>query len=77
MIIETEFAVNAVHQLHNTNNFIDDLIFAHEDVRIILGEGTHTHEAVESAAEFVTMNKAQFCPAQWQFTITVQAFVIK
>ena len=77
VIFKAEFAVDAVHKLHNADDLVDDLVFAHVDVGIVLRERAHAHQPVERARKLVTVNKPQLSPAQRQFAIAVQTFVVE
>ncbi len=45
--VETEVFVHIQRQLDEIRGFLTDLLLSSEDVRVILGEATHTHNAVQ------------------------------
>ena len=54
-VLETEGLVDGHQQFADALRFIDDLLFGTEDVRVILGEGTHPHQAVQRSGWFIAM----------------------
>ena len=69
MIFKAEQLVNAVDELRNAFDLVFDLIRGHEDVRIILGEAAHTHQAVQLAGFLMTVNDTKLTHAQRQVAV--------
>ena len=59
VLIETEVVIDTVEQVAEIAHFLDQLILAHEDVRIVLGELAHAHDAVERAVRLVAVAAAE------------------
>ena len=59
-LIEAEVAVNLEDQARDRDRLLGDLILGDEDVRIVLGEGAHAHQAVQCARGLVAMHLAEF-----------------
>ena len=49
--------------------------FGAKDVAIVLGEGPHTHDAVQAARGFIAVALAKFAKAQGQVAVTLDALV--
>ena len=72
MVFEAELLVHRVDEVHDADDFIGELVGAHEQVRVILGEATNAEQAVQRAAHFVTVHNAQFACANRQVAIAVR-----
>ena len=56
--LEAELAVDAVGELAERAHFLDDLVLAAEDVRVVLGELAHPHQPVQRAVRLVAVAAA-------------------
>ena len=50
-----------------------DLVLGAEDVRVVLGEGTHAHQPVQRARRLVAMARAELGHAQRQVAVRLDA----
>ena len=69
LIGEAEILVDAVGQLAEGADLLNDLLFSAEDVRIILRKLAHTHQTVERSVRFVAMATAHLAQADRQVAI--------
>ena len=72
MIFEPEELVHLVDELDDALDLGRDLLGGHEDVRIVLREAAHAHEAVKLAALLMAMDEAEFAHADGQILIAVR-----
>ena len=52
-----------------------DLLLGHEDMRIVLGEGAHAHQAVQRARGLIAVHLAELGEAQRQLPVTAQTLL--
>ena len=69
MVFQAEYAVHLLVHGHALDDFFLHLVLGHENVGIVLGEAAYTEEAVESAAQFMTMNQAEFTDPHGQIPV--------
>ncbi len=67
--IETQRTVYVAHHPEIHFDFVHDLIFAAEDVCVVLRHRAHSHQAVQRARAFRAMEPAEFREAQRQVAI--------
>ena len=68
-----EVLVDAVGQRAEGAHFLDDLVLAAEDVRIVLGELAHAHQPVQRAVRLVAVAAAVLVDAQRQVAVGFDA----
>ena len=66
---EAEILVDPVGQRAEILHFVHDLVFAAEDMRIVLRELAHAHQPVQRAVRFVAVAAAIFVDAQRQVAV--------
>ena len=66
-------AVDREDQLVDLVALFGELLLGAEDMRVVLGEGAHPHEAVQRARRLVAVDRAEFGEAQRQFAVAAQA----
>ena len=71
IIVEAEVAVDAVEQVAEGAHLLDDLVLAAEDVRVVLGELAHAHEAVQRAVRLVAVAAAELGEPQRQVAVAI------
>src|SRR5699024_9609182 len=69
VVFEAEYLVNAVNEVDNAEDLIHQLIGSAEDVGIVLSEAADTHQAMQGAAELMTVYNTQLTHADGQVTI--------
>ena len=69
MIREAETAVDLVDQAHYALDLVLDLLPGHENMRIVLGEAAHAHQAVQLAGLFMTVHQSQLADPKRQVTV--------
>ena len=57
-ILKAEFGINLVDQVNNADDLVGNLLAAHEDVRIVLGEATNAEKPVQCAAQLMAVHDA-------------------
>ncbi len=72
---EAEVVVHVQGQLDEVGGFLLHLIFGAEDVRVVLHEATHAHDAVQGAGRLVTVAGTELGQAQRQVAVALQALV--
>ena len=72
-IFEAEVLVDAVSKLTESAHFLDHLIFAAKDMRVVLRKLADAHDAVQRAMRFVAVATAIFVKAQRQVAIAFDA----
>ena len=65
-IVEAEVAVHREQQLADRDRLAGDLILGAEDVRVVLGEAAHPHDAVQGPGRLVAVTAAKLGEAQRQ-----------
>ncbi len=70
---EAKIAVHRVEQIAEIRDFTDQLILAHEDMGVVLGELAHPHQPVQRAVRLVAVAAAEFGHADRQFAIAGDA----
>ena len=70
-VLEAELGVDLVDQVHDVGDLVGDLVGAHEDVRVVLGEAAHAEQAVQRAAQLVAVHQTQLAHAQRQLAVGV------
>ena len=58
-VVEAEAAIDVEQELADLAGFLGDLRLGAEHVRVVLREGSHTHESVQRARRFVAMHLAE------------------
>ena len=76
MVFETEQAVNAVDQSDYAGDFVFDLFFCHEDMRVILVEASYTHQTMQSTALFVSVYQTDFSNTHRQVSVGVHILFV-
>ena len=66
---KAQVLVDLVEQITECPDLIDDLVFAAEDVAIVLRHLSHPHQAMQRAVEFVAMATAHFRHAQREIAV--------
>ena len=69
IFFKAELFVDAVEQRAEIADFVDDLVFAAEDMAVVLRELAHAHDAVERAMRLVAVAATHFGHAQRQVAI--------
>src|SRR6266542_673405 len=69
---EAEVAIDREQQMTEGDCLPSHLILGAEDMRIILGEAAHPHDAVQCARGLVAVAAAEFGEPQWQFAVAPQ-----
>ena len=64
VFVEPEIVVDAVEQVAEVAHLAHQLVLAHEDVRVVLSELAHAHDAVERAVRLVPVAAAELRHAQ-------------
>ena len=70
-----QVVIDAAQQFDEPRAFLRDLLFAAEDVGVVLGEGAHPHDAVHGARRLVAVAGAELGHAQRQLAIGLLADV--
>src|SRR5699024_620091 len=68
--------VHLVKQAGDPYYLVLDLVFGQEDVGVVLGKAPYPEHTMESTAEFMAMNQAQFSVPQGQFPVGVRFQII-
>ena len=76
VIRETEHAVHLVDQVVHAFDLVANLLRGHEDVRVVLREAAHAHQAVQRAGELVPVHQSQLAAAQRQIAIRPHAALV-
>ena len=71
--VEAEIAVDVGQQGDEAGGFGGYLVLGAEDVRVVLGEGAHPHDAVQRAGGLVAVAGAEFGHAHRQVAIAAHA----
>jgi len=66
-------AVDRQDQLVDLVALFGELLLGAEDMRVVLGEGTHAHEAMQRTRRLVAVDRAKFGEAHRQLAIGAQA----
>ena len=74
-IVEAEVLVDIEDQPRDRHRFGRDLVGRDEDVRVVLREGAHAHQAVQRARRLVAMHLAELREAQRQVAIAADALL--
>ena len=72
---EPEVAIDAVEQVAEGDDLVDQLVFAAEDVRVVLGELAHPQQPVQRAVRLVAVAAAELGHAQRQVAIGFDALL--
>ena len=72
-LVEAEIAVDRAQQLDEPHRLGRDLLLGAEDVRVVLGEGAHPHDAVQRAGRLVAVAGAELRHAQRQLAVAAHA----
>ena len=59
-LLEAEIAIDRQDQLVDRDALVFELLFGAEDVRIVLGEAAHAHQAVQRARRLIAVDAAEF-----------------
>ena len=65
-----------VDQDNDTTNFLFNLIWTNEHMRIILTKSTNTHHAVQRPGKFMPVNLAEFRHSDRQLSIGVKTIFV-
>ena len=68
-----EILVDKIEQVTEAGDFADNLVFAAEDMGVVLGELPHPHQAVQRAMRFVAMAAAHLRQPQRQVAVRLDA----
>jgi hypothetical protein len=71
-VLEAEILVDRAQEIAEGDAFFRHLILGAEDVRVVLGEGAHAHDAVQGARGLVAVAGAELRHAQGQVAIALQ-----
>ncbi len=74
-ILETEIGVDIQRELDERGRLGLHLVFGTEDVRIVLGEATHAHDAVQGTRRLVTMTGTELGQTHRQLAVAFQALI--
>ena len=74
-LIEAEIAVDRPDQLVDRHAFVFKLLVGAEDVRVVLGETAHAHQAVQGARGLVAVDAAEFGHPVRQLAVGPQAML--
>ena len=69
IIGKAQILVNRIEQVAEFCDFLDNLVLAAEDMRIVLGELPHPHQAVQRAMRFVPVAASHFGEPQRQIAV--------
>ena len=69
---EAELVVDGRDQIGHADDFLGQLVGAHEQMRVVLVEATDAEQAVQSALELVAVNQADFARANRQLAIAMR-----
>ena len=58
-VLETEIRVDLEKQIDKGRHLILDLVFGTENMRIVLGEVAHPHQAMQRAGRFIAVAGAE------------------
>ena len=72
-LLEAEILVGREDQIVDLEAFVRHLLFGAEDVRIVLREAAHAHQAVQRARRLVAVDVAEFGKPHRQFAIGLEA----
>ena len=72
-LVEAEVGVHRKNQLVDLVTLGGELLFGAEDMRVVLGEGAHAHDAMQRPRRLVAVDDAEFGQAQRQLAIGAQA----
>jgi hypothetical protein len=75
VFLEAEMAVDAVEQVAEFLHLVDQLVLAHEDMRVVLGELADAHDAVQRAVRLVAVAAAELGQADRQVAIGFDALL--
>ncbi|MNS68507.1 hypothetical protein D3C72_1017910 [compost metagenome] len=73
--LHAEVGVDRLGQLDELGRLVDDLVFAAEDVGVVLGEAAHAHQAVQRTGRLIAVAGAELGHAQRQFAIGPLALI--
>ncbi len=76
MIFKAEQLIYTVNQADYAGNFILNLFFCHEDMRVILVEAANTHQTMQCAALFMSVNHTDFSHTHRQVSVGVHILLI-
>ncbi len=74
-ILEAEILVDIEDELCDLHRLPGDLVRRDEDMRIVLGERTDTHQAMQRARWLVAVHLAEFRKAQRQVAVAADALL--
>ena len=69
MVLEAEQGIGIIDQSYHALDLILDLLRRHENMRIVLGEAAHTHQAMQLAGFLVTVHQAKLTHADGQIPV--------
>ena len=69
MVFEPEKLINLVDKGNYTAYFLRNLFLCHKYMGIVLIKAPYTHKAVESAALFMPVYKANFCDSHRKVSV--------
>ena len=72
---KAEDAIHVVYHLDTAVNFVADLFFSTENMRIILSEATHAHQTMQGTRWLIAMAATKFTHTQRQITIRFQTLI--
>lgn len=70
-ILESEFSVDLVDKVNDSDDLVGDLLARHKDMCVVLRKATNAEKPVERTFEFVTMNESEFAHSHRKFAITM------
>ena len=69
---KAKILVDRHHQIVDLENFRLKLLFRAEDMRVVLRETAHAHQAVQRTRWFVAMNSTEFCKPYREIAVRFQ-----
>ena len=75
-IAESELMVHLVDQVDNAHDLVRDLVAAHKDMRIVLGEAPYPKKAVQRTAHLMPVYQSKLADPHRQFAVAVRSVLI-
>ena len=72
---KAEVGIDRQGQLDEISGFGLHLLFGTEDMRIVLSEAAHAHDAVQRAGRLVTVTSTELGQTHWQLAIALQTLI--
>ncbi len=69
MILETEHFIDIIAEFRNALNLIVNLFRQHEDMCVVLREGTDSHQTVQRAGKLMSVHLSEFTAANRKIAV--------